>query len=159
MTNCVQADRQTKSFAEAALRQIGDGPIALVGLPGGTELVVPPVVAAVLREMLNTLARGENVQLEPTSDEMTPNEAAAYLNVSRPHVVKLLDERQIAFRLVGTHRRIPTPGLVAYKRLSRARMEQGLDSLVQLSEDIGLYDTEGPPPAKDTYRGKTVGSR
>lgn len=158
MSDTPRPDSETTTFAKAAVSKLGSGPIALVGTTD-KPLTLPPHVANLVREMLQRLAEGRDVQLEPTSDEMTPTEAAAYLNVSRPHVVKLLDEGKIPFRMVGTHRRIPTADLVTYKRVTRARQEQAMDELVRLSEDAGIYETDGQPPAKDTYRGKTLAGR
>lgn len=93
----------------------------LVGDDKRDPVPLPPHVADLVCEMLATLASGQDVQLEPRSDEMTPTEATAYLNVSRPHLVKLLGEGKLPFRMVGTHRRIPTAELTAYKRITRAR--------------------------------------
>ena len=158
MTTSFRTDSDT-AFAKAAVANLGDRPLVLTGEGGGEPVILPAHVAALVREILHNLANGRPVQLEPASDEMTPMEAAAYLNVSRPHVVKLLDEGKIPFRMVGTHHRIPTADLVAYKRITRARQEQAMADLVHLSEDMGLYDTDGPPPPKATYRGKSVSSR
>lgn len=151
-------DTDTTTFAKTAVATLGDGPIALAGTTG-EPITLPPHVAALVREMLQTLAAGRDVQLEPTTTEMTPTEAAAYLNVSRPHLVKVLDDGKIPFRMVGTHRRIPTADLITYKRVSRARQSQAMDELVRLSEGMGLYDSDGPPPPKDTFRGKASGGR
>lgn len=151
-------DAATTKFAKAAVATLGDGPIAIAG-PNGQPITLPPHVAALIREMLQTLASGRDVQLEPTSSEMTPTEAAAYLNVSRPYLVKLLDEGKIPFRMVGSHRRIPTAELITYKRITRARQNQAMDELVRISEDMGLYDTDGPPPPKSALKDKSAGGR
>lgn len=149
MAHPAPPDPETTTFAKTVVAALGEGPIALAG-PDGEPITLPPHVAALVREMLQTLAAGRDVQLEPTSSEMTPTEAAAYLNVSRPYLVKLLDEGRIPFRMVGTHRRIPTAEIIAYKRITRARQNQAMDEVVRISEELGLYDTDAPPPSKAT---------
>lgn len=159
MSDPLPPDTDTTTFAKTAVATLGDGPIVLAGDTGPERLTLPPQVAALVREMLRTLAEGREVQLEPTSNEMTPTEAAAYLNVSRPYLVKLLDKGKIPFRMVGTHRRIPTADLITYKRITRARQNQAMDELVRAGEETGLYETDGPPPSKNAYRGKTLAGR
>jgi excisionase family DNA binding protein len=146
MSHPGNAREATSAFAKTAVATLGDGPIKLAGDAPGAEVVLPPQVAELVRAMLRAMAEGRDVQLEPTSDEMTPAEAAIYLNVSRPYLVKLLDEGQLPFRMVGTHRRIPTVELIRFKQVTRARQRQGMDAVVRLSEELGLYDD--PQPAK-----------
>ena len=109
--------------------------------------------------MLHALATGKDVELEPSSSEMTPTEAATYLNVSRPTVVKLMDEGKLSYRMVGTHRRLPTTEVVAHKRVTRARQRQAMDDVVRISEEMGLYDDPAPPPTKSEMRGKPSDGR
>ena len=109
-------------------------------------------VAALVREMLNMLAEGRTVELQPSSSEMTPTEAMAYLNVSRPYLMKLLADGELPYRMVGTHHRIPTVDTITYKRITRARQHQAIDEMAHISEELGLYGSDGGPPAKETYR-------
>jgi len=159
MTTSFRPDPDTATSVKTAIANLGDGPLVLISEGGSAPYTLPPHVAAIVREILHNLAKGRPVQLEPTSDEMTPTDAAAYLNVSRPYVVKLLDEGRIPFRMVGTHHRIATADLVTYKRITRARQEQAMEEMVREAEEMGLYETDGPPPAKETYRGKSVSGR
>ena len=61
------------------------------------------------------------------------------LNVSRPHVIKLLDEGHIEFWLVGRHRRILASSLIAYRRSQLGGARSAADELADLTEDLGLY--------------------
>lgn len=151
-------DPATTTFAKSAVASIGDGPIVLSTDATGS-LTLPPQVAALVREMLTVLASGREVQLEPTDTEMSPTVAAAYLNVSRPYLVKLLDEGKIPYRMVGTHRRLQTSDVMAYKRITRARQHQAMDEVVRLSEDMGLYDDDGQPPSKGDRGGPSSSDR
>ena len=160
MSSTVQPDQATTAFAKAAVAKFGnDGPTAIAGASLHDTLTLPPHVAALVREMLTMLAEGRTVELEPSSSEMTPTEAAAYLNVSRPYCMTLLEEGKLPFRMVGTHHRIPTSDMITYKRITRARQHQALDELVHIGEELDLYDSDDGLPAKDTYRGKSSTER
>lgn len=71
--------------------------------------------------------------------ELSTFEAADLLNVSRPFLVKLLNEGAIPHTGVGTHRRVQLKGIVAYKAHRDAEREKTLAHLTQMSQDMGLY--------------------
>ncbi len=79
------------------------------------------------------------------NEEMTTQEAADYLNVSRPYLIKLLDEGKIPYRLVGAHRRVIQADIVNFRNLLRENRRAILDDLIVDAEDLGLYE---PPLAK-----------
>jgi excisionase family DNA binding protein len=83
---------------------------------------------------------------EPLPTEMTTTQAADFLDVSRPFVVKLIKRGELPCRKVGTHHRIPTPALLAYREKMYQRAKQAADEIAQLSQELALYDLEGPPP-------------
>ena len=82
------------------------------------------------------------------------DEAATFLNVSRGYVLKLMDEGQLPFRSVGSHRRIPGMALAAYRARQDVVPRKAMDDLVALSAEMGLYDNPGLPPPKADFRGK-----
>ena len=118
----------------------------------GIATPLPEPVATMLREMLETFAQGQSVALISAQSEMSPNEAAEFLNVSRGYVTKLMDEGILPFRPVGSHRRIPGAAVAAHRarqdQISRAAMEE----LVRLSEDMNLYSDPPVMPPKSVYR-------
>ncbi|HVE83867.1 MAG TPA: helix-turn-helix domain-containing protein [Myxococcales bacterium] len=117
------------------------------GRAGGVTLVTKdqrPVhlsgaTTAMLREVLEPIARGESVTILPAGHELTPRQAAEFLKVSRQYLTRLLDEGKIAFRRVGTHRRVSFESLVEYKRTSDAERSEALAKLTRESEELGLY--------------------
>ncbi len=149
MTTMISPDAATVSQAKDVASQLGDGELRLTGI--ATPL--PEVVAKALRELLAAVAAGQGVTVIAQGSEMTPNEAAVFLNVSRGFVMKLLDEGQLPFRTVGAHRRIPGPALAAYRARQDAIANKAMAELMALSQDMGLYDNPGPPPPKSSFRG------
>jgi excisionase family DNA binding protein len=77
---------------------------------------------------------------------MTTTQAAEFLDVSRPFVVKLIKRGELPCRMVGTHRRIPTDALSKYSEKMFQRARQAADEMTSLSLQLGLYELEGPPP-------------
>jgi excisionase family DNA binding protein len=77
---------------------------------------------------------------------MTTTQAAEFLDVSRPFVIKLIQSGALPCRMVGRHRRIPTEALVTYRERMFQRAKGAADDLTQLSQDLGLYHLEGQPP-------------
>lgn len=111
----------------------------LVG-PQGEEIILPKSVFHVLRQIVFHMMHGRAITIVPINKELTTQEAADILNVSRPYLVKLLEEDKIPFVKVGTHRRIRFSDLMDYKEQRDAERKRGLTELTQLSQDLGLYD-------------------
>ena len=107
---------------------------------GGEDAVVtlPASAVRLLQEMLFEMSRGNSVTLIPRHAEFTTQEAADFLNVSRPFVVKLLEQGAINYRMVGSHRRIAFEDLLAYKNESDSAAKKAADELQRLSEELDL---------------------
>ena len=111
-----------------------------VGEPDGTNdpVVIPTAAFRLLVHILAEMANGHAVRLIPHHAELTTQEAAALLNVSRPYVVRLLDEGRIPSHRVGTHRRVLFKDVTAYKAEHRRARGAALDRLTALDQELGL---------------------
>jgi excisionase family DNA binding protein len=90
---------------------------------------LPAGAVTLLMDVLEAMAAGRGVTIIPENAELTTVEAARILNVSRPYLIKLLDEKVIPHRLVGKHRRILIDDVVAYKQRIDAERENVLAQL------------------------------
>ena len=137
-------DHETAALARASatglsklLSQKSDSDRARVQLDG-TDLVLPRDAVALLRDLLVEMAKGNAVTIVPTHAELTTQEAADILNVSRPHLVKLLERGEIPFSKVGTHRRIRYQDLLAYKAECDCASQEALDALTEQAQDLDM---------------------
>lgn len=106
----------------------------------GEMIELTESVFASLREIVHHLAHGKAIAIVPVNQELTTQEAADILNVSRPFLVKLLEQGEIPFTRTGSHRRIRFDDLIAYKRHRDAERRRGLARLTQMSQEMGMYD-------------------
>jgi excisionase family DNA binding protein len=108
------------------------------GSKKGESLVLPRSAVRILFRVLTEMAKGNAVTLVPIHAELTTQEAAELLNVSRPFVVKLLDEEVLPSRKVGTHRRVLFEDVMAYKRDIDTKRLKVLEELSALDQELGL---------------------
>ncbi|HJT58049.1 MAG TPA: helix-turn-helix domain-containing protein [Ktedonobacteraceae bacterium] len=106
----------------------------------GEEIPLPESLSAVLGQIVSQLMHGNAIRVASIHEELTTQEAADILNVSRPYLIKLLEEGTIPYVMTGTHRRIRLNDLMEYKRIREAGRKQAINELVQLSQELGLYD-------------------
>lgn len=124
-----ESGRILAAHAQAELR---------VRLDDGQTLVLPQSVARLLSHILTEMAEGNAVTMLPIHAEMTTQEAADFLNVSRPHLISLLEKGEIPFHKVGTHRRVRFQDVRDYKDRLTANRSQTLDDLARVSQELGM---------------------
>ncbi|MGY1898490.1 helix-turn-helix domain-containing protein [Nocardia gipuzkoensis] len=105
---------------------------------GDDALVLPREAVSMLAFILAQAAEGRGVTVVPSHAELTTQQAADMLNVSRPYVVTLLEAGEIPFRLVGRHRRIRYDDLKQYQRRAEAKSRAAMDELAELGQDLGI---------------------
>ncbi|PSB09811.1 DNA-binding protein [Pleurocapsa sp. CCALA 161] len=104
------------------------------------SLLIPAVAYELLIDILSQISQGNAVTLVPVQAELSTQQAANLLNVSRPYLIKLLESSEIPHRKVGKHRRILAQDLYEYKANIDAKRSQSLDELTALSEELDLYE-------------------
>jgi len=122
-------------FSRAAL---GGSPRPTIGAETLT-LALPEPLFQVISQAVRILAQGDAVSIVPVHKELTTQQAADILNVSRPHLITLLESGVIPFSRTGKHRRVKFGDIMLYKRERDARRRSALAELTRMSEDLGLY--------------------
>jgi excisionase family DNA binding protein len=118
---------------------VGKGkPARLKVVVGKEELNVPVAALRLLVDILAQMAEGNAVTIMPIHAELTTQQAADFLNVSRPHFVGLLEANEVPFRKVGTHRRVLFKDLLAYREKSLARRRKALDELSKQAQELKM---------------------
>jgi excisionase family DNA binding protein len=113
---------------------------ARLRLDGDKQVLVPAAAFAVFATMLAELAEGHAVTVAPMQAELTTQQAADLLNVSRPYLIRLLEAGDIPYRTVGNRRKVLLADLIAYRRHDDARRQAILDELTAEAQEMGLYD-------------------
>ncbi|MGH9075102.1 MAG: helix-turn-helix domain-containing protein, partial [Acidimicrobiales bacterium] len=119
-------------------RPTADRAMAKLVAPDGQEFPLPASMYEVLRQAAHQLAAGLAVSIVPVGTRLSTQQAAELLGVSRPHVVKLLDQGEMSHTKVGRHRRVLLSDVLAYRDRQAARRSEALDELARLSEDLPL---------------------
>lgn len=113
----------------------------LVG-PKGESFEIPESVFFVLTRVVEVLGRGDAITIVPVGKELTTQQAADLLNVSRQYLVRLLDDKRIPHTRTGKHRRLRIDDVLAFKEKRDAERRDALRDLTHLTEDAGGYDPE-----------------
>jgi excisionase family DNA binding protein len=138
--NLLRSTPDESEAIEALRRQLDDlicerVTARLVGADGET-IEIPVSAFHALKLIVEGMARGQTMTLVPHGKELTTQEAADLLHVSRPHLVKLLDEGTIPHHKVGTHRRVRIEDVLDYRQQRAVTRREKLDDLTRLSEEL-----------------------
>lgn len=136
----VDLARKASEKIASLLFQDQDEDIHLVIKKGDKEAIVhlPNVAVRLLLRVLTQIAEGNAVTLVPIHAELTTQEAANFLNVSRPFLVSLLEKEKIPFHKVGRHRRIQFHDLLDYKHYLEKRSRKVREELTKQAQDLDL---------------------
>lgn len=102
------------------------------------SLILPGHALQLLLDILSEMSRGNAISVLPVQAQLSTQEAANLLNVSRPFLVGLLDKGEIAHHKVGAHRRVLAQDVLAYKQQIDAQRQASLDELSSLSQELGM---------------------
>ena len=112
--------------------------LRVVGAPEDETVVLPASALKMLVGILDEMGRGNTVTVIPVHAELTTQEAADMLSISRPSLIQMLDEGKIEYRKVGTHRRVRFESVMAYKRKVHAERLAALNELAAYDQEIGI---------------------
>lgn len=104
----------------------------------GHNLILPRKAIELLRDLLTDMAQGKAVTIVPTHAEITTQQAANLLNVSRPYLIKLLEAGEITHTKVGTHRRVRFEDILKYKKKLKQQSAEAMDELIKSAQEHNM---------------------
>jgi excisionase family DNA binding protein len=128
--------KEMANICQAEGRQVSR--CVLVG-PHGEKMALPESVFHALERVAEVLARGDAVAIVPVGKELTTQQAADVLNVSRQYLVRLLDEGRMPHTRTGRHRRVRIEDVLAFKEQRDRQRQAALDELTRIGEESGGY--------------------
>lgn len=120
---------------EAAGREAPVPQYFLAGATLGDQVEIPEEIHKVLLQVIDSLQRGLAVSIAPQSKTLTTQQAGDLLGISRPTLVKLLDEHKIPFERVGTHRRVLLIDVLDYRERRRNEQYNALEAMRSTLDD------------------------
>lgn len=112
---------------------------------------MPEAVTTILQAILDSLSQGKAVALVSFSPQLTTHQAARFLGVSRPYLIKLLDAEKMPYDMVGSHRRIHLEDVITYRDEQKRSRRKSLDEMTRVTqeEDPDYMGEKFTPPEKD----------
>ena len=136
------ADTKVARASSQRLAALLDGgrplTLSVTGADGQEAVKLPEPVGALLQEILEDMAAGSEVAVLRRDAELTTQQAADFLNVSRPFLVELLEQGDLPFRKVGTHRRVRVDDVLRYKHEVDAARRRALDELAADAQELDM---------------------
>ena len=101
-------------------------------------ITIPKKALLLLHSIIQNMAEGKTISIVPSNSEVSTQQAADILNMSRPHLVKLLENKIIPFKKVGSHRRVFLKDILTYKENFDKQREDQLNFLSKQAQDLNL---------------------
>ncbi len=138
--------KQDQLLAEASvpyLKRSADGLTTEKGIQikiqeTGETITIPKNALLLLTEILDKMAHGKSITILPSDSDISTQQAADMLNVSRPHIVKILEKGEIPFNKVGSHRRIKLSDIIAYDKVLVMQRRKNIDALAKQARELKL---------------------
>ena len=102
------------------------------------SFALPPASLRMIGEILGAMSEGRSITLMPSKREFSTVEAANFINVSRPFIIKEIEAGKLKHRLVGTHRRVLLEDLIEYKSAMQSKQYAALDRMAENAKELGL---------------------
>jgi len=134
-----------KRLASSLDTALDDNEFVIVDQAHNVSIELPHALYRVLVDAAQQLAKGNTVGVLYYERDITTQQAADILQVSRPHVVKILGAGEIPYHMVGSHRRIRLSDLLEYKKNRDAMRREKLNDMIRMSEASGFYDLDDFP--------------
>lgn len=139
----IQFDAQERALAAHLSQLLEDNKIEhaeLKILDGKTpsSFVLPKTALEMLGHILSEMAQGNEVAVTTLDKELTTQQAADILNVSRPFVVKLLKNKKLRYRKIGSHRRLQLRDVLLYKNKMQQESEEAMQALADQAQELDL---------------------
>lgn len=120
------------------LNMVSDSAVKIQVQESDEVVSIPKKAFSLLLSILSTMSEGKSMRIIPTNTELSTQQAADLLNMSRPHLVKLLENNTIPFKKVGSHRRVLLKDLVAYENGLQQVREKQLKFLSEQAQNLHL---------------------
>ena len=133
------SEQQSIAAIQRMLHTARGAELCILG-PSGEKTAIPESLRAVLAEAAGALEHGQEVRVVPANKELTTQQAADVLNVSRPFLIRLLEAGQIPFRRVGTHRRLALADVLAYRTERSKKRRAVLGEMARSAQKSGMYE-------------------
>lgn len=132
--------RRAQEAARQLSRYVNDNLRIQVSARGRRHetVTLPAAAVRLLVGVLSEMAAGNAVTLTPIHAELTTQDAADVLNVSRPFLIELLEKGEIPFRKVGTHRRVLFTDLMKYRQKNRTKQDKAMKELAAQAQEMGM---------------------
>lgn len=136
-----EARRETRELARFLASH--EAPVALLG-PDGEQIPLPLPVYDVLRQAVAAMDRGASVNIEPVDRQLTTQQAANILGISRNTLVRMLENRELPFERFGNsrHRRLRLHDVLEYRQRTHVDRRSRLDEITRQASEDGLYDVD-----------------
>jgi excisionase family DNA binding protein len=116
------------------------GEALLIGKSGKPAMKLPDAVYDLLLQILSVMEEGKAISIVPVTQDLTTQQAAELLGVSRPFFVKVLEKGHLPYHLTGTHRRVYLKDLLAYKQHRDQEWHAAIERMADEADKSGLYD-------------------
>ncbi|GAA3678937.1 DNA-binding protein [Yimella sp. RIT 621] len=143
------SEDEASAASLAKVLQVGDDGLVALVAPDGTTIALSAQVHRVLVQVADAMAHGMGVTVAPHNAMLTTQEAADFLGISRPTLVRIIDRGDLEAVKPGRHRYVALQDLIAYQERVAVQRRKSLDEMARDADNAGLYDLlDGQPPLK-----------